>query len=70
MPFLFGNSLEVCFLPKVEGPCGEKLARWHYDASEQRCIPFYYGGCQGNANRFLNLDECERTCPKALLGTF
>jgi hypothetical protein len=62
------SSPDACFLPRQEGPCGEKLARWYYDMNESRCVPFYYGGCQGNANRFATLGECEKGCPAALLG--
>ncbi|ODM97201.1 Papilin [Orchesella cincta] len=59
---------DVCFQSRSEGPCNEKLPRWYYDGGEQRCVPFYYSGCQGNSNRFSALDECEKTCPAALLA--
>lgn len=59
---------DVCFQSRSEGPCNEKLPRWYYDGGEQRCVPFYYSGCQGNSNRFATLDECEKTCPAALLA--
>ncbi|XP_035703436.1 papilin isoform X2 [Folsomia candida] len=62
------SNRNSCFLPRTSGPCGEKLARWYYDTHEQRCVPFYYGGCQGNANRFTTLGECEKSCPAALLA--
>jgi hypothetical protein len=28
-----------------------------------QCEPFIYGGCEGNANNFETLAECERACP-------
>lgn len=59
---------DVCFQSRSEGGCGEKLPRWYYDGGELRCVPFYYSGCQGNSNRFGTLDECEKTCPAALLS--
>lgn len=26
------------------------------------CIPFIYGGCKGNRNRFETISECHSTC--------
>ena len=26
------------------------------------CQPFYYGGCEGNDNRFKSNEECEAEC--------
>lgn len=34
----------------------------HYDAEEDRCIPFVYSGEGGNPNRFENERECIRNC--------
>lgn len=51
-----------CSLPVDPGPCQGHFLRWHYDAHAQRCLPFKYGGCHGNANRFRTLQECHVTC--------
>ncbi|KAK2706695.1 hypothetical protein QYM36_014662 [Artemia franciscana] len=58
-----GRSRDVCLLPRSEGPCSEKIPKWFFDGSENRCMPFYYSSCGGNANRFDSSAQCERTCP-------
>ncbi|XP_076032052.1 proteoglycan-like sulfated glycoprotein papilin isoform X2 [Oratosquilla oratoria] len=58
-----GRSKDICTLPRSSGLCDETLPRWYYDFSEYRCMPFYYTGCDGNANRFISRGECEATCP-------
>ncbi|XP_046402802.1 LOW QUALITY PROTEIN: papilin [Ischnura elegans] len=54
---------ELCALPRAQGNCTERLPRWFFDGSENRCMPFYYSGCEGNSNRFETLAECEGVCP-------
>jgi hypothetical protein len=44
------------------GPCSSPIQMWAFDGS--RCIPFTYGGCGGNLNRFFTRDECLQTCQK------
>ena len=29
------------------GPCQDRLPKWYFDNMEKRCMPFYYGGCEG-----------------------
>jgi hypothetical protein len=36
--------------------------KWYYDRFDHRCRRFFYGGCDGNGNRFDSLEECEQTC--------
>nr|XP_054928943.1 tissue factor pathway inhibitor-like [Dermacentor andersoni] len=52
----------VCELPKKVGPCRGHFPRYYYNVSTDTCEPFIYGGCQGNANNFETLTQCETRC--------
>lgn len=56
------NFTAICSLPMNRGPCRGDFERWHYSSSMRKCIPFRYGGCRGNENRFDSEDECRQTC--------
>ncbi|CAL1675129.1 unnamed protein product [Lasius platythorax] len=58
-----GRRKDICMLPRAEGTCTEKQSRWYFDQSENRCMPFYYTGCDGNKNNFESRDVCESDCP-------
>lgn len=51
-----------CALKKDEGPCRAMKDRFYFDIDTGRCELFEYGGCQGNANNFETLQECEDMC--------
>ncbi|KRT86056.1 hypothetical protein AMK59_2573, partial [Oryctes borbonicus] len=53
-----------CTLPKMQGNCTKALPRWYYDSTEERCMPFYFTGCNGNLNNFVSQYHCELDCPK------
>lgn len=42
--------------------CSNYESRWYYDRNAHECKHFWYGGCDGNDNRFLTKTECEETC--------
>ena len=42
-----GSSRAMCLLPRAPGPCQDQDPKWYFDNSEKRCMPFYYGGCEG-----------------------
>lgn len=44
--------------------CGEYVQRWYYNGVVGACLPFWYGGCGGNSNRFASETECLQTCGK------
>ncbi|XP_033847424.1 tissue factor pathway inhibitor 2 [Periophthalmus magnuspinnatus] len=52
----------MCRLPQESGPCRAMLWRYFFNMSSLQCEPFYYGGCHGNANRFLSLASCSDLC--------
>ncbi|KAK6759445.1 hypothetical protein RB195_021185 [Necator americanus] len=58
--------------PKNGDPCSQELAvgegtyslsRYYFDKETRRCREFTYQGSKGNANNFLNLEDCELVCP-------
>ncbi|KAF3695126.1 Tissue factor pathway inhibitor [Channa argus] len=51
-----------CHLPEAPGPCRGLLRRYFFDSESQQCKLFYYGGCFGNANKFMSLADCQRKC--------
>ncbi|RWS27622.1 papilin-like protein, partial [Leptotrombidium deliense] len=55
-------STEACALPKERGSCRNYVVKWYFDMQYGGCTRFWYGGCDGNANRFQSQDECERIC--------
>ncbi|KFD45228.1 hypothetical protein M513_13895, partial [Trichuris suis] len=38
------------------------FTKYYYNKETKKCETFVYGGCQGNANRFDTLEECEAKC--------
>ena len=53
---------ETCTQPKEVGPCYANMPRFYYDPSEGLCIEFVYGGCKGNDNNFLTMEDCTQRC--------
>ncbi|XP_055351878.1 papilin-like [Paramacrobiotus metropolitanus] len=56
------GSYDKCESPKVVGPCRGLLNVYYFDEYERACLPFQYGGCQGNANRFPSAEACQQSC--------
>ncbi|VDO34753.1 unnamed protein product [Haemonchus placei] len=51
-----------CNQPFDQGTCMQFSVKWYYDRYAHRCREFYYGGCEGNDNRFNSLQECNAAC--------
>ena len=56
--------LEICGLPKERGSCRDFQVRWFFDMDYGGCSRFWYGGCDGNGNRFMSQEECNTVCVK------
>ncbi|XP_014217269.1 papilin isoform X2 [Copidosoma floridanum] len=53
---------DICYLPKISGPCEGYQPTWYFDGERKQCGQFIYSGCLGNANRFKSREECEERC--------
>jgi len=52
----------ACSMPIEQGPCEAAIRSYAFDVATRLCLPFYYGGCEGNANRFDTAEDCYRAC--------
>ncbi|KAG7469864.1 hypothetical protein MATL_G00133270 [Megalops atlanticus] len=59
----FSTRIAQCHLDMDRGTyCGEYVQRWYFNNAIGACSPFWYGGCDGNSNRFNTENECFQTC--------
>ncbi|GBM17502.1 Papilin [Araneus ventricosus] len=56
------HASNACEEDKEVGPCKAAFARFYFNKKTSQCEPFIYGGCGGNSNNFLSLDDCEDVC--------
>ncbi|CDQ88798.1 unnamed protein product [Oncorhynchus mykiss] len=57
-----------CNLSLDQGTCREYNIQWYYDKQANSCAQFWYGSCEGNANRFETEDACKKTCVLSRTG--
>jgi len=55
---------DPCELKPDVGNCEDSVPRYYYDVETNSCKIFLYGGCRGNANNFLSLENCLARCQK------
>ncbi len=53
----------ACTAPQQSGSCEAYVEAWWHDPGLGLCVPFVYGGCEGNANRHDSLEACLEQCP-------
>lgn len=63
---IFIDYTNICIKPKDAGPCRALVPRFYFDADEQNCKKFNYGGCKGNENNFKNEKECKDKCENSV----
>ena len=58
-----GRPLFCSLSPEI-GPCNFIRKRFFFNATSNQCERFNYGGCDGNENRFAELENCNKICNK------
>ncbi|XP_059045746.1 tissue factor pathway inhibitor-like isoform X2 [Achroia grisella] len=53
---------KTCFLRPDTGPCRADIIQWYFDVKQRKCYRFFWGGCQGNGNKFESKNECLEYC--------
>lgn len=56
------EASDTCALPEPQSSCYDYQMQWRYNMKDGRCVQYWYGGCDGNANSFDTLDQCEGKC--------
>ena len=51
-------------MPSARGPCRASITWLYYNKITQKCLPFIWGGYEGNGNNFITELECGITCRK------
>ena len=64
------NLSDACLLEPQREPCSDFSIQWYYDPTGSACDRFWYGGCQGNNNRFASEVECTSKCHVIITGKF
>jgi hypothetical protein len=57
-----------CLEEPDPGLCRAYFEVYHYNSTTDACQMFVYGGCDGNANRFRSISQCERDCFAGVLS--
>jgi Kunitz/Bovine pancreatic trypsin inhibitor domain len=57
-----GAPRPECTLAPEVGDCDAAFQNFYFDVEQGECLPFTYGGCGGNANRYDTLEACVASC--------
>ena len=57
---------DPCHFAMSIGQGKASLERWFFNADTRRCEQFTYRGILGNANNFVQKQDCEQVCPGSL----
>lgn len=79
-PHLLSSSLSAsgekvhcegrCSQPLAKGMCRASFKRFFYNASADQCQEFIFGGCLGNDNNFVSMEECQQECQNTGKGSW
>jgi len=58
-------SSDACTAPQEAGECDAYFPSFWHDPKTNSCVPFVYGGCGGNANRYPSREACMQACAAA-----
>ncbi|QKE44470.1 hypothetical protein Yalta_023 [Yalta virus] len=56
------NYSGVCSLKPETGMCRASFTAYYYNPARDDCLPFVYGGCGGNDNKFRSREDCFEKC--------
>ena len=60
-------STAQCRQPSDFGTCRDDIkVMWFYNITSRKCERFWFGGCNGNDNRFKSEKECKTICTGAV----
>ena len=47
---------------RIAGRCKARFSVFGFDPLKGKCVPYFYGGCEGSDNRFDTLEACNEAC--------